>query len=61
MKIFSKYFVGLALAGTLSLSSCVNDLDVPVKDPNQETIDKLIKENPQGTLHQIIAEIYQGL
>lgn len=61
MKSFSKYFIGLSLVASFGLSSCVNDLDVPEKDPNKETLDVLLQKDPRGTLDRVIAEVYQGL
>lgn len=61
MKSFSKYFIGLSLVATLGLSSCTDDLNVPEKDPNKETIEVLMKKDPRGTLDAIVAEVYQGL
>ena len=61
MKSFSKYFIGLSLVASFGLSSCVNDLDVPEKDPNKETLEVLLQKDPRGTLDRVIAEVYQGL
>lgn len=41
MKYISKYFLGLSLMLAAGFSSCTGDLDVPPKDPNQDTPEKL--------------------
>ena len=63
MKSFSKYILGAALVGAMSLTStsCVGDLDVPPMDPNQDTPEKLFAADPRGTLDRLIAEVYQGV
>lgn len=61
MKSFSKYFIGLSLVASMGFTSCVNDLDVPEKDPNKASLENLIKQDPAGTLDRVIAEVYQGL
>ncbi len=61
MKSFSKYFIGLSLVASLGFTSCVNDLDVPEKDPNKQTLDVLMKQDPRGTIDAVVAEVYQGL
>lgn len=62
MKSISKYFVGLALAAVAVVPvSCTGDLDVPNKDPNQKTPAELFREDPRGTMDQLIAEVFQGL
>jgi len=61
MKSISKYIVGLSLVAAMGFTSCVNDLDVPEKDPNKETPEAMFQKDPKGTLDRLLAEIYQGL
>lgn len=61
MKSFSKYILGLTLVASMGLSSCVDDLNVPEKDPNKESPEVLFSQDPRGTLDRLLAEIYQGL
>lgn len=62
MKSISKYFIGFGLmAMSLGATSCVNDLDVPEKDPNKDTMEKLMSEDAVGTVNRLLAEIYQGV
>ncbi len=61
MKSLPKYFIGLGLLASFTLTSCVNDLDVEPKDPNADTPDKLFAADPRGTMDALAAEIYQGL
>lgn len=63
MKQITKYIAGLALtlmAGA-TLSSCVDDLNVPDRDPNKDTPENLFKKDPAGTMNALMAEVYQGL
>lgn len=61
MKAINKIFMGIGLlaAGSL-LGSCVGDLDIPVKDPNQLTSDTFV-ENPSSYLDRCAAELYQSI
>ncbi len=61
MKSLTKYFIGLSLVASMGLTSCVNDLDVPEKDPNKETPEELFKKDPRGTMDRLLGEVYQGL
>lgn len=61
MKYISKYFLGLSLMLAAGFSSCVGDLDVPPKDPNQDTPEKMFAQDPRGTMDRLLAECYQGL
>lgn len=61
MKSFSKYFIGLALISSVGFTSCVNDLDVPPRDPNVETPEQMFAKDPRGTMDALISEVYQGL
>ncbi len=59
MKSFNKIFIALGLS-TLALTSCVDDLDNPVIDPNDITPDKFA-EDPKSYMDRVLAECYQGL
>lgn len=48
------------LAVAAGATSCVGDLDVPVKNPNQLTSDQFITD-PKGYLTRCFAEIFQGI
>ena len=62
MKSIKKYIMGLALASMIGVTtSCINDLDVPPKDPNQNTPEKMFAADPRGTMDRLLAEIYQGI
>lgn len=61
MKYISKYFLGLSLMLAAGFSSCTGDLDVPPKDPNQDTPEKMFAADPRGTMDRLLAECYQGL
>lgn len=62
MKSIKKYIMGVAMASMIGVTtSCVNDLDVPPKDPNQDTPEKMFAADPRGTMDRLLAEIYQGI
>lgn len=61
MKAINKIFMGMGLLAMGSLfGSCVGDLDVPVKDPNQLTPEEFAND-PDGYLNRCIAEVFQGI
>ena len=61
MKAINKIFMGMGLLAMGSLfGSCIGDLDVPVKDPNQLTPEEFAKD-PDGYLNRGIAEVFQGI
>lgn len=61
MKAINKLFtgIGLLVMGGF-MGSCVGDLDVPIKDPNQMT-PNIFAEDPDGYLDRCAAEMFQGL
>lgn len=58
MKALNKFFAGIGIVAALGVTSCVGDLDVPVKNPNELTSEKF-SENPDAYLEQCAAQIYQ--
>ncbi|MDE6577566.1 MAG: RagB/SusD family nutrient uptake outer membrane protein [Muribaculaceae bacterium] len=57
MKLNKFFLAGTVLAASLSLGSCVGDLDLTPTDPNQLTPDKF-KENPDAYLDKAIGGVY---
>lgn len=53
--------MGLALLSSVGLASCVNDLDVPPRDPNVETPEQMFQKDARGTMEMLLAEVYQGM
>lgn len=60
MKSLNKFFIALGLVATLGLTSCVNDLNDPVIDPNDMT-PEVFAEDPKGYMDRVLAECYQSL
>ena len=60
MKSINKFFIALGLVATLGMTSCVNDLDNPVIDPNDMT-PEVFAEDPKGYMDRVLAECYQSL
>lgn len=60
MKSLNKFFITLGLVASLGLTSCVDDLDNPVIDPNDMTPD-VFAEDPKGYMDRVLAECYQSL
>ena len=60
MKSLNKFFIALGLVATLGMTSCVNDLDNPVIDPNDMT-PEVFAEDPKGYMDRVLAECYQSL
>ena len=61
MKAINKIFMGMGLLAMGSLfGSCIGDLDVPVKDPNQLTPEEFAKD-PDAYLNRGISEVFQGI
>lgn len=61
MKAINKLFTGIGLLAMGGfMGSCVGDLDVPVKDPNQMT-PNIFAEDPDGYLDRCISEVFQGI
>ena len=59
MKSINKLFITLGLS-TLALTSCVDDLDNPVIDPN-DIVPETFAQDPKGYMDRVLAECYQGL
>ncbi len=59
MKSINKFFIALGVS-TLALTSCVDDLDNPVIDPNDTTPGSFASD-PKGYMDRVLAECYQGL
>lgn len=57
MKINKFFLAGSMLAATLSLGSCVGDLDLTPTNPNELT-PGLFKEDPKGYLEKAISGVY---
>ena len=60
MKSLNKFFIALGLVASLGMTSCVDDLDNPVIDPNDMT-PEVFAENPKGYMDRVLAECYQSL
>ncbi len=61
MKSIYKFLFGASLfVAAGSFQSCVGDLDVPIKNPNQLTSEEF-KKDPAGYLDRCLAEVYQGV
>ena len=60
MKSLNKFFIALGLVASLGLTSCVDDLDNPVIDPNDMT-PEVFAEDPKGYMDRVLAECYQSL
>ena len=57
MKLNKIFLAGTVLAASLSLGSCVGDLDLLPTDPNQLTPEKFAQD-PAGYLEKAIAGVY---
>lgn len=56
----NKFFLGLALAATAGMVSCVGDLDQLPKDPNVKTADQFV-EDPKMYLGALMGKCYSGI
>ena len=56
----SRFFSVLCVAGTLSMSSCIGDLDRMPIDPNENTTSSF-GDDPEGYISQIMAKCYSGM
>lgn len=59
MKSINKLFIALGVSA-LALTSCVDDLDNPVIDPN-DIVPETFAQDPKGYMDRVLAECYQGL
>ena len=57
MKLNKLFIAGGVLAASLSLGSCVGDLDLMPTNPNDIT-DGTFKDDPDGYMRQVIADVY---
>ncbi|MGM9851831.1 MAG: RagB/SusD family nutrient uptake outer membrane protein [Muribaculaceae bacterium] len=58
MKTLNKFFIAVGVASAMCTTSCVGDLDVPVKNPNELTSESF-SDDPEGYLERCATQLYQ--